>query len=196
MKKNGYSLIELMVVIAVIAILAVISFPYYQRTKNRSAAERASTNLSQDLRRAQEMATSVVEFNSQIPPGGYGIYVDLSEPDHYILFADLNENERYDAPSEMVEDIELEGEIEFSALGSGGSFYLPGVNNKVVIIFKAPDPEVIIRFGTGAVWIVSSDARIQLIFDNSFNRKLVSINETGLIYIENLTVVPAVAGSI
>lgn len=183
MRKNGYTFVELMVVIAIITILALISFPYYQRTKGQFVIERASVSLSQDLRRAQEMAMSATEFNGSIPNGGYGIYIDVSEPGHYILFADLDEDEICDEPGEVVEDIDLEGSTSVTGIGDEAYICPGGICTDLVVIFKPPDPEVVIRGRIfGFAWFSLSGGGIELDFNGL--KKGVFLNKTGLIYVE------------
>ena len=91
MKKNGFTLTELMVIIAVISIFTVISFPYYNNIRKSLALNRTAVRFAQDFRKAQEMAMSAYEFGGSIPNGGYGIYFNIAEPNHYILFADMEE---------------------------------------------------------------------------------------------------------
>ena len=184
MRKNGYTFIELLVVIGIIAILAAVGFPYYQRTKGQFVLERSGINLSQDLRRAQEMAMSSVKFNGSTSDGGYGIYIDVSEPDHYVLFADLNENEECDEPNEAFEDIKLEGGVEISAIGT--ELFLCSLGwpcTDIIIIFKPPDPEIIIRGKIlTLLWLDLSTAGIRITLNGS--NKEIFTNSAGLIYVK------------
>ncbi len=63
MKKNGFSLIELLIVIFVIGVLSSVIFINYQEVRGQLALNRAAHQLLQNLRRAQEMAMSAVKIN-------------------------------------------------------------------------------------------------------------------------------------
>ena len=74
--NKGFTFTELMVVMAVIAILTTISFPYYNSIKKSLTLERSSAKLVQDIRRAQGMALSGQAPGGVFPAGGYGIYLN------------------------------------------------------------------------------------------------------------------------
>ena len=74
--NKGFTLIESMVVIAMIGILSILSIPSYQSAKNQLALGRSATKLAQDLRRVQEMAMSNYECGKPCGgkiPWGYGL---------------------------------------------------------------------------------------------------------------------------
>jgi len=114
MKKNGFSIIELLTVVFIIGLLASITFINYQEVRGRLALNRAAHQLLQDLRKTQEMAMSSVQLNEAegscslplhlaslgnplplVPTDskakGYGIYINLSEDNKaYRLYADTS----------------------------------------------------------------------------------------------------------
>ena len=136
MNSRGFTLIELLVVTAIIIVLTALTLPNYRIGDQQLALQRSVHKLAQDLRRAQEMAVSVKEFNGQTP-AGYGIYLDRDEPSKYILFADLDGDQQYSGVSEKVEEINLEKNIEIGALDP------IALDSSLNISFLPPDPVMI-----------------------------------------------------
>ena len=167
-KKNskGFTLIELIVVMAIIAIMTGIVFANYRNSQQQLALQRAASKLAQDVRRAQEMAMASEAFEGSIPEGGYGVYFTIIEPDHYILFADANGDREYDKDAipknELVEDIKIEKGVSIKAL-SGESFH---------IIFVPPNPDIYIIPGPGMIELIAGS-----------KSRTIEINRAGLISI-------------
>ena len=65
MKKNGFSLVEILVVIFIVGLLSSIVFINYQEVRGQLALNRAAHQLLQDLRRAQEMSMSATDLKGQ-----------------------------------------------------------------------------------------------------------------------------------
>lgn len=136
MKSQGFTLIELVVVTSIIVLLTALTLPDYRIGSQQLALQRSVHKLAQDLRKAQEMAVSVKEFDGQTPTG-YGIYLDRDEPGKYILFADLDGDQKYSGVSEKVEEINLEKNIEIGELNPIAS------DSSLNISFLPPDPVTI-----------------------------------------------------
>jgi len=176
-KNRGFSLTELIIVISIIGILSVITFPNYRSTQQRLALQRSASKLAQDIRRSQEMAMSMKELPTGLP-GGYGIYInkndsDCPDDDCYHIYADINDDEQYDL-GEKVETIFLEKEVYIED-------FVPSSNN-FSINFKPPDPTVKMKNDAGT----DSDAvtiTVALKIDSS-KTKTIKVNEAGLIYVE------------
>jgi prepilin-type N-terminal cleavage/methylation domain-containing protein len=175
--EAGFTLVEMLVVIGIIAILTLILFVSYQPFKKELALQRAATKMAQDVRRAQEKAVSTEEFNNKIPKG-YGIYFKCDAPPdcsrHYVLFADSNGNGRYDGSSEKVEDIYLEKGVVIKNLLD--SKYKSYDNMSVLYIPPIPDVSIITR------WIAIDKAIITLESNNQ--EKTIRLNKAGLIYVK------------
>lgn len=119
MSQKGVTLIELLVVTSIVIIIMVVVFPNYQNAKGQLLLDRAANKLSQDIRRAGEMAMSARMYGSPAEvPAGYGIYA-VSGSTTYILYAD-NKNSnvgRYDGSDGLVETITLEAGVKINDVG-------------------------------------------------------------------------------
>ena len=177
--NKGFTFTELMVIIAVIAIFSVISFPHYKSIQKTMALERSAVRLAQDFRKVQEMAMSAYEFNGDFPIGGYGLYFDIDDPGHYIIFADLDGEQVYDEDeNELVEDIYLEEGVELENCG-----ILVSACEEFIAVYLPPDPEASFRLKpNGGCWINSSNAYIEISVNGS--EKTINLNAVGLIDID------------
>ncbi len=133
MNNKAFTVIELLVVTAIIVLLTSLLFANYRVGDRQLALQRAANKLAQDLRRSQELAVSAKEFAGDIP-GGYGVYFDLDDIKHYILFADLDSDQAYSGVDEKVEEITLEGTakiIDLQPVSAASS---------LTVVFIPPDP--------------------------------------------------------
>ncbi|KKQ96572.1 MAG: Pilin assembly protein [Parcubacteria group bacterium GW2011_GWC2_39_11] len=170
-KENGFSLIELLTVMAIMGILAVIVLPNYFVMQKRLALSRSVQKLAHDIRRAQEMAMSANE-----EPGcsagypdykfSYGVYFSLSAPDSYKIFADCDSNKDYNSPADkIVNTITFEKTVTLSNLS-------PVVAGSLGIVFTPPAP---------AVTISPNSSTAEITITNGNENKSVKINMAGLI---------------
>jgi len=132
--NKGFTLTEILIVISIFTLLTIILILNYRAAGERLNLYRSAHKLAQDIRRVQEMAMAARQLNGEIPEGGYGVYFNENEPNHYILFADLDKNQKYTASSDkLIEDISLEKESNISEISSGSD---------LTIIFTPPNPNV------------------------------------------------------
>lgn len=182
---RGFTIVEILMVMAIILILSTIILANYSAGQKELALQRAAHKLAQDIRRTQEMAMSSKDFGNPPTPskGGYGIYFNVNEPNHYILFADCDNDKSYDVDgsaftcfsaeqftgySELVEDISLEKSVKIGGISSGLSLYITFVPPNPDADFYPDAQESIITLTTGD------------------SHKSVKINKAGLIEIEFL----------
>ncbi len=170
-RKNGagFTLVEILVAISIIFLLSAILIPGYGMARDQFSLLRSALKLAQDLRRAQEMATSAKEFEGKIPPG-YGIYLERGGK-NYLLYADTNPqggNEKYDGGDTVVETIGLESKVYIKEV-------LP---SSLSINFRGPAPITRISGDANSVTITlaleTDPTKIQEIF----------VNKAGLIYVK------------
>lgn len=165
-KQKGFTLVETVVSLSIILILSAIILPRYSSLRYEFNLLRSGYKLSQDIRRAQEMATSAKQFNNSVP-SGYGVY--LSENDtSYIIYADINDNQRYGAGDQIVETINLNRKIYVKDISP---------SNSISINFKSPDPLTLISNN-------ADFAIIDLGLEDRSDEKTVIVNKVGLIYVQ------------
>ncbi|GAI53556.1 unnamed protein product, partial [marine sediment metagenome] len=115
-KGEGFTIIEFLIVISIIGIFSIITIPNYRSAQQQLALQRSASKLTQDIRRAQEMAMSTEELSTGDLPEGYGIYINKNDPDCpnddcYRIYADIDGDERYDSGEEQGKAIFLEKEV-------------------------------------------------------------------------------------
>ena len=168
---KGFTLVELLVVMAIILVLTLLAVPNYRLGEKLFLLEQSSVQLAQNLRRAESLGMSAKEFHGMIPRGGYGIYAVAGE-EKYIIFADCDQNYQYTLTSvcngfsEKVEEIQLGSGVQIAGL-------LPV--SPLTIVFTAPRPTVTFSGpGTQATLILALSRDLSKI-------RTVQVNQAGLI---------------
>ncbi len=184
-RHQGFTLIELLVVAAIISILSALMLTGHRPERSPLNLFRAANKLSQDIRTAQQLAISAQEFQTAIPRGGYGIYLNLANPRQYVLFADCNANFSYNAtgtatcanatpatpsPEIVGSIISLERGVEISALSPPSPLH---------ITFTAPDPITRVNLSTTTAATIT----LRLIAD-PLQTQTIIVNPAGLIRVE------------
>jgi len=168
---TGFTLTELLVVIALVGILAVMVMVNFRRGEHSNNLRQASTALLQDLRLAQNYTIGGSSLNycdgnsgdyfgdscpsegettgcgtgmcvNGVPLGGFGINIALTE--NYLVFADTNNNQELDGPNRVIisRDYFLKGiHIKSFKLGSQETV-TPSVDDYLNIIFEPPQGTV------------------------------------------------------
>jgi prepilin-type N-terminal cleavage/methylation domain-containing protein len=158
--QKGFTLAEMIVSIGIIVLLLSFALVGYRQRGEAIALQREVQRVAGDIELAREMGMS--------SPDPYGIYLSLSDPKHYILFVDSNDNKVYDGVSERINQIELENGVYIKNL----SF------SPLYISFKSPSPEVRLESAFGSV----ENATITLsIKSNASKTKTITINSVGLV---------------
>lgn len=172
---KAFILIELIVVMGIIAILSGIVLINYRTGQEQLALQRATNKLASDIRRVQEMAMSARESNG-VPPR-YGVQFTTTDPDYYILFADLNDNGKYEpGDDDPIETTTFEQGVSIDQLFIGDSL---SSTTKIWITFEPPDPIIEIRNPAATGFSI---AKVQLIGANQ--TKTIEVNEVGRIEID------------
>lgn len=148
---GGFTLIEILVVIAIIASFSAYIFASYRKSQPTYALLGVAQKISFDLRKAQNMAMSSKEFHGKVPQGGYGVYFSKNPSDNvysYIIFADCDGSKDYNTSgspcgeniSEKVEEIKLEKGIIINSISC-----LPAcsLSDRGYIVFIPPDPTLL-----------------------------------------------------
>lgn len=183
--KNGFTLIELLTVIAIISLIVAFVIPNFKEGQRKSALRQAAQKVAQDIRRAQNMAMSGVNFT----PGktcGYGIH--YKDQNTYVIFEDKDDDCAYGVG---VFDPRCDGDICSVATDAFADEIVETITvpeNRHVelagsffdILFVPPEPLTYIN-GFYPRWPVT--IYLQLKSDNSV-RKSVEVEFTGNVKIE------------
>lgn len=182
--EKSFTLTELLVSVFIISVMATILLANYRAGERLFALQNASHKLTQDFRRAQEMAMSARETDGVIPEGGYGLYFDIDQPHHYILFADQDGERDYDDPLELVEDIEIDKK-EMVEIKNLIHYQCPSATcTNLSVTFTPPDPEVTMKvIWSGGSWTSVDWSTIEL--TNGYKTQEIYINEYGLIHLKD-----------
>ncbi|OGZ27470.1 MAG: hypothetical protein A2365_03295 [Candidatus Nealsonbacteria bacterium RIFOXYB1_FULL_40_15] len=191
--NKGITFVEVIIVISVIAILSLLSFPYYNDIRNTLALDRTAAQIVQDIRRAQEMAMSAHQTTSggngtlHIPAGGYGVYF-TDDSESYTIFGDEKPNpsnpnstpNNYRNPNgeEDIEDVLVEENVWISDLKDSSDTS----RNTISTTFLAPNPKVFLQDGNTGLG-PEVKIRVSLKSDSSRFRDI-KVNKAGLIWIE------------
>jgi len=137
MNKNGFTLIELMVAIAIISIMSAVVIVQYNGYRNSKALTLGEKQIINDIRMVQGKTYNILSDSGSFPEGGYGIRF-LKDSNSYIVFTDNDDDSAYDAGEEF-ETIELPENVEIVGLKKDGADDSP-----VDIVFKPPYGKVLI----------------------------------------------------
>ncbi|MEK7503364.1 MAG: hypothetical protein AAB577_00015 [Patescibacteria group bacterium] len=169
---GGFTLIELIVITAIIALFTALTLPNYRGGSQQLTLQRSAHKLAQDFRMAEELALSSQKFGD-VTPQGYGIYFNKNQPNQYVLFADLNGDRRYSGVSEKAEQIYLETGVVIDTL-------TPGTADALTIVFVPPDPQVYIDND-----LTLTQAKILVVHQqDSAKNKTICVNRGGLISLD------------
>ncbi|MCD6528411.1 type II secretion system protein [bacterium] len=177
-QNNGFTLIEMLIVMVIIVIMSAIIFANYGKQRRYFALQRSVHKLAQDIRRANEMAMSAQEFQGSVPEGGYGIWINTASSTSYLLFADLGSSPDhiYSGESEKVEEIDLEKGVYIKDI-------IPSSYSILNITFKPPNPTVTISNEDGTSTTTEATVILSLEGDPSVTRS-VKVNLVGLVDID------------
>jgi len=109
-KNKGFTLIEIIISVSVFAILMGIVISGFQDTRKHEELRDASLQMISHIKKVQNFAQTGHEFEGDVPSGGYGFHINLTDKSQYILFADQTSvdagscndgigNQRYDNES-------------------------------------------------------------------------------------------------
>jgi len=202
-KSGGFTIVELMVVIAIIVTISAIVLIDYRSGNDQLALQRSAHKLAQDLRIAQEMAMSSAEVNGVVPHG-IGILMAIDGPSSggppatagplpvststYHIYADNNGDNKFNPSTDsIVREIDLsENRVFISEISVTG---VTGTIHRAYVFFVPPDPDTRIFNRRAAMTANNTDPgtgiRITLALesDPSITRVIV-VNQAGLIYVE------------
>lgn len=130
-KSTGQTLIELIVSVSLIALLSALVLLYTRTGEFQTRLFREADRLVANLRRTQELALLIQEFQGAVPCG-YGIHFEASAT-NYIVFADLGSGSscssqdfrRAASGSEDFETVKLEPGVYILSSTASDVVFLP-----------------------------------------------------------------------
>ena len=188
---KGFTLIELVVSLAVITLLISLFLVNYNSGTRGTELGLAAETISSNIRLAQDSTMGVEQYNGIIPKGGWGVHFDKTSGVPYTLFADLNDDKKYDSGGENDEGnvnygariFALAPNISINSIkiknDSGNQIDI----NKLDITFVPPDPTTNIYDSEGGA--TSTDVTIELKDNISQKTRSISVNFFGLIEVVN-----------
>lgn len=174
-QKAGFSMVEVIVAMTIMAVVITVSLANYSGGNDLLKVKTEAHKLVSEIRKTQIKALGSVEYSSDTPEGGWGIYINLNENnDRFRIFANTNYNDganlEYDAGEG---DSENGGELVL--LGNDVQIASTSVGNVLNITFVPPDPTVNIYDGSATTTSVKIALKYEDIVEN------VVVNYFGLI---------------
>jgi type II secretory pathway pseudopilin PulG len=202
-KYSGFTLVETLIVIFIIALLTVLFLPNYKNNAKQLALERSAHKLYQDMRRMQEMAiasepcnlSSCTTTQGQVPLYGYGIRMETDSSDlddlyypgyrpdntKYIIYAHNDpdvDNYFYNQPYDtIVETIPLEKGVIVYQINNGS-------NPHICVNVRPPTPTIGCMCGVCSTPFETIVKVTLALEDDLTKTKDIIINTKGLIYEE------------
>ena len=186
-KKNGlasgFTMIEMTITIFIIAIIATIVLANFGGFGENVAMQRSAQEFALFLRQAQNMSLSVRQIETsagRIIPPAIGVFLNISSPESYILFADLDNNKRYDpaVDAKVGNDTFFEKRVKIDSLLDQNSIPQSVIN----IVFAAPEASMTIYNQDNQI---GEQAIINLVTTSGVYKKKIGARTSGQISIEN-----------
>ncbi len=151
---RGYTLVELLMVAAIVSVMSVIAFANYGENRKNVVLRQAAQQLVLDLRQVQNMAMNVTLIGGGIPSGGFGVHFNASPSSSYILYADTDNNKIYTGisekfPTSTSPDRALDSGIVISSTGGVTDINFTPPNPTVAITPAAASAIITLRYGVG-----------------------------------------------
>ncbi len=87
--SRGFTLIEIMIVVAIIGVLAAVAFPSYQRYVMESRRTEAKSFLNQVMQQEEKFYTENLTYTTDLTALGYSAASPRSENSYYRIAAQL-----------------------------------------------------------------------------------------------------------
>jgi len=182
-RRNGFTLIEIIIVVAIILLLTAVIIPGLRIADKSLALDREARTVAQDIRRTMEFALRAQEFTGCIGPNiisGYGVHFNKNLPGCYLIYAECGGSKSYEGekcdetagsgPDKKIEIVKIEKGIQIQSIS-------PSPN--VDILFIPPDPLLYVNGNE------NNSATIVLeLIDDASQTRTITISSKGVIDID------------
>ncbi len=128
--QKAFTFTELLISMTIIVLLSSLLLAEYQRGEYSRNLNDAAQRLAQDIRRVENMSFSGEKYEGTLSQGGYGVYFNRNSPLYYEIFADRNNNERFDqTDTELIERVEFPEQIQLNVGISENPMAEPGASD-------------------------------------------------------------------
>lgn len=180
--NQGFTLLELTISLFIMMLMISIFLANYNGGRNSSSLSLSAQQMVSDIRTAQNKALGTASYSGTPPIGGWGVHLDTTNKNRYIIFADVNGDKKYtSSPDEALvsgggQIVSLPSDVSISSLWTNR-----GISpiNSLDITFLPPDPTTTIFFNSGTG--TSSVAKIMLQQKASNKISTSTINILGLL---------------
>ena len=172
--KNGFTLIELIIVMAIMGIMFAVTVPQYSKYRDSKALSLGEEQVVNDIRMVQNYAYSILKNDGSFPVGGYGINFSKNS-NEYIIFADGDGNMEYNGASEIFEKVELPRDVKIISLKVNSTEEVDGA---VDLVFTPPYGKVFIDKNNK---IAGSFINLEIVISNGSGSKTIETSSSRMI---------------
>lgn len=176
--EESFTIVEGLVVLAVIAVVATFVLANLRFGQKKTLLDNEALRFAQVIQRAKTNGLGAVVFQGSVPQGGYGVRFDTGESSAVVLFADRNDNAKFNGSfsgctGECVERIPLQSGVVLSSLSR---------TSPVDVTFQPPDPTTRVRARDGSeIW---PEVQIVLSFASDTSlQKTIIVRDSGEILV-------------
>jgi prepilin-type N-terminal cleavage/methylation domain-containing protein len=178
--QPGFTFIEMSVSVTIVGLLATLFVTNYRSAERQQRLFSAADQLASDMRLSQSYALGAKKYDGQVPLGGWGIHLDVSDPARYLLYADtcVSGVGTYEVacatgtPDVIIKTGNLPRDVRIDA--SDGLTVDNASVNDVNLLFFPPDPKTSIN-------ITGQNLKVLLADTMTGRTKEIDVNSFGLI---------------
>ena len=169
---SGMTLIELITSVALIGIISAVFIANYRTGIKRTDLVMTIQTAVADIRLAQANALGLIKYEDEVPAGGWGAYFSAAASSSYVIFADKNNNGRFDSGENTEASggrtVQLPANIRIDDISLG---------EQANVVFLPPDPITNISLDGGAT---TTSVMIRMKELNDGTTKTIKVNFLGL----------------
>jgi len=146
---KGFSLIELIVVIAIMTVITSVVLFNQNLFNSNIILENLAYEIALTVRQAQFFGINVrqTDLGGGSFEAGYGAFFDINNPTSFIFFADIDNDNKFDNPAEIVETYNMTQNNYIKYLCADDRCDNPSLSDveTLSIVFHRPDPNAVIK---------------------------------------------------